>query len=91
MEREAATHLTPPEEDKEGDPAFKSRLHPEGQEEEEVHMGTIEIRNPLETLPPKHHRPRAWGDIRERAAAVDPPWVTVFNPDYPAPKWSILK
>ena len=86
---EVAEHITAPEEDMDSTPAFGPRIAEE-REQKEVCMDMMDSKAIKETRPPKPYRPRAWGDIRERSAAVDKPWVTIFNPSYPAPKWETL-
>ena len=91
VDRDLHKHLTPPpEEVLETDISFGSRLDKDPQEAE-IHMDTINARPSKETKPPTRFRPKGWGDIRERNASVDQPWVTIFDPRHPAPSWEQLE
>ena len=87
---EVAKHLSPPQEDREVNTTLEQRLLPSTTTEDNIYLDSVEIRCPRDTSVPKHSKPRAWGEIRDKGSEIHSPWATVYETDHPGPAWNLL-
>ena len=89
--QELKQHLRPPEGDAREYIPFTQRLTHRMPPEEELCLDVMDIRPPSDGRPPKNHKPKPWGEIRDRASATDAEWTKVYDPNHPAPGWDEIR